>query len=444
MDDMKNLCSLVTGLFMVLTVGAQEPARKALLGMYGNFTDKGLVIDSIIPDATFHHLGLQKGDTLISIDKLVVKESADFNKYASGIRSGQTVKVKYKRGAEPIERSGKAIARPFENPSDREVAYGWVTLDKCKLRTIVRKPKGNDKMPAVLIIPGYNCGSVESYGQGYNGKLIDTWVKAGFAVVTIEKTGLGDSYGCIDCIDADLATDIKVFDAGYKYMEQLPYADKNNLFIWGHSMGGIIAPIIAERYTPRAVIAFATVYRPWSEFLLEMHRVQAPLDGKSFAETEDFVRLMQKVYYEFFRLKKAPSELYKNPEYKAIVAGELEYKPGAVHMWGRHWHFWQQLDSVDLARSWAAVDAKVLSVFGGADYIACSRIEHELIVRTVNSTHPGNATYMEIPDVDHLITRNPDWESAHKHISDAAYRNANFHQGFADKITAWMKSVMVK
>jgi alpha-beta hydrolase superfamily lysophospholipase len=443
MDMKKGICLLMT-LFVSLGLYAQEPARKALMGAYGKFTDQGLVIDSIVQGSTYYKLGLVKGDTLTVIDRQDIKDAATYNKYVATIRSGNNVKVRYKHGAQYVEKMGQAIMRPYDEANDREIVYGWATIGKCTLRTIIRKPKGSNKMPAVLLIPGYNCGSVENYAQGYNGKLIDTWVKAGFAVVTIEKTGIGDSYGCTDCIDADLSTDIEVFDAGYRVMENLPYADKNNLFIWGHSMGGVIAPIIAQRHKPRAVIAFATVYRPWSEFLLEMHRAQAPLDGKTYAETEDFVRLMQKVYYEFFRLKRPPSELYENPEYKAIVASEMEYKPGEQHMWGRHWRFWQQLDSVDLARSWAAVDAKVLSVFGGADYIACSRVEHELIERTVNSTHPGNGTYMEIPDVDHLITRNPDWKSSHKHISDAVYREANFHQGFADKVTGWMKSVMVR
>ncbi len=442
--DMKKDVLLLLIFLTVAKLHAQEPPRKAIMGALGKFTTQGLAIDSIIPNSTYATLGLMKGDTLTVIDRQDIKDAPGYNKYVSSIRAGNAVKVRYKRGTQYVEKTGKAVMRPYDEANDREMVYGWATVDKCTLRTIVRKPKGTQKMPVVLLIPGYNCGSVENYVSGYNGKLIDTWVKGGFAVVTIEKTGLGDSYGCMDCIDADLAMDIKVFEAGYQFMEGLAYADKNNLFIWGHSMGGVIAPIIAERHKPRGVIAFATVYRPWSEFLLEMHRAQAPLDGKTYAETEDFVRLMQKVYYEFFRLKRPPAELYKNPEYKKIVASELEYTAGAQHMWGRHWRFWQQLDSVDLARSWAAVDAKVLSLFGGADYIACSRVEHELIERTVNSTHPGNATYLEIPDVDHLITRNPDWKSSHQHISDANYREANFHQGMADKVTVWMRSVMVK
>ena len=108
----------------------------------------------------------------------------------------------------------------------------------------------------------------------------------------------------------------------------------------------------------------------------------------------------------------------------------------------RHWRFWQQLDSVDLARSWSAVNAKVLSLFGGTDYIACSELEHQLIERTVNAAHPGNATFLRIPDVDHLISQNPDWKSSQKHIGDIAYRNTHFHQGLADSTVKWMRNVM--
>lgn len=436
----KRLLLLISGVASLAPAHGQEPARKALVGAYGTVTEKGMAVDSIMAGSTYAVLGVQKGDTLLTLNGQPVSQAPLYHRQANALRAGAAVSITYRRDGKVISRTGTAPMRPYDTRSDGEVVYGWEYMGACQLRTIVRKPQGDGPMPAILLIPGYTCSSVESYSSGFTGKLVDTWIRAGFAVVTIEKTGMGDSYGCTDCADADLATDISVFDAGYRYMQALPCADKNNLFIWGHSMGGVIAPLVAERYQPRGVVAFATVFRPWSEFLLEMHRVQAPLDGKSYGETEDFVRLMQKVYYEFFRLKKSPEELYRNPEYKEIVASELEYKPGARHMWGRHWRFWMQLDSVDLARSWANVNCPVLSAFGGADYIACSRMEHELIARAVNSTHPGHATYLEVPDVDHLLTRNNDWVSAHKHIADAAYREANFHQGFADKLTAWMQS----
>lgn len=439
---MKRLV-LSVAILCAFTANAQEPARKGWMGVNGSFSDKGMAVDTTVPGSTMHKLGVRKGDTILQLNGKPITGMGSYNATAGAIRTGEQVAVQYKRGNKIQEKKAVAVMKPFDKLPNGEVLYGWAQMGDCKLRTIVRRPAGEKPMPTILFIPGYNCGSVEGYGQGSYGKLINTWINAGFAIVTIEKTGLGDSYGCIPCSEVDLATDIKVFEAGYQFMESLPYADKNNLFIFGHSMGGVIAPLIAENHKPRGVIAFATVYRPWSEFLLEMHRVQWPLDGKSYAETEDRARLIQKVYYEYFRLKKSPAELYENPEYKELVKTELEYdKPGKTDMWGRHWRFWQQLDSIDLARSWANVDAKVLSVFGGADFVACSELEHQLIVRTVNSTHPGNAEHWNIAELDHLMIRNPDWPSAHKHFMDAAYKKDHFHQEFADKVTGWIKGVV--
>lgn len=421
-----------------------DPARKAWMGAYGSFSSRGMKVDSVGSNSTLHDIGLMAGDTIVKLNDVAITNADVYNSKAAEIRTNEPVTVVYKRGNKLTERKGIGKMRPFEQNPLMDVVYGWTTMGECSLRTVVRRPFGmRNTLPAILLIPGYNCGSVENYGQGGYGRLIETWIKAGFVVVTIEKSGMGDSYGCVPCIDADLGTDIRVFEAGYKYMESLNYVDKRNLFIWGHSMGGIIAPLVAQNNKPRGVIAYATVYRPWSEFLLEMHRIQWPLDGKSYAETEDRLRLMQKVYYEFFRYKRSPRQLYQSAEFRDIVASEMEYEPGKTDMWGRHWRFWQQLDSIDLARSWEAVNAPVLSIFGGADYIACSELEHKLIVNTVNSTHPGKATHINIPDLDHLLTSNPNHDSAHKNFMNAAYKKDHFHQGFADTTVWWMKEQMV-
>ena len=436
---MRTVCLFLLSFLLSFTVPAQ-PARKAWLGGYGSFSARGLSLDSVAAGSTLHLLQLRKGDTLTKINSRQITDAAGFNAIAGDLRTGDPIVVGYRRGGKQSTAQGRAVMRPYDTSAIAEVIYGWVPSGTCMLRSIVRKPKREGRLPAVLLVPGYNCGSIENYNRGSYGALIRSWLQNGFVVVTVEKSGLGDSYGCQPCMEADLVSDIRGFDAGYRYMEGLPFVDTGQLFIWGHSMGGIVAPEVARRHHPRGVIAFATVFRPWSEFLPEMHRVQFPLDGKTYAETEDRVRGLQKIYYEFFRLGKSPAELYRNPEYRDLVTTELEYRePYSNNMWGRHWRFWQQIDSLDMARSWSAVTCPVLSVFGGADFIACSELEHELITRTVNAAHPGNATHITIPDVDHLIVRNPDRVSAHRHFADKAYREANFHQGFADTVNAWMK-----
>lgn len=432
-------------LFLALIVfgfSAQaQPPRKAWMGAYGSFSARGFAIDTVAPGSTLHELGLRKGDTLYRLNNQELSDVGGYSKLTSALRTGDLIQLTFRRGNKDLSRKGKATMLPYATMDGAYVIYDWVQYGQCSLRTIVRKPKSTaGKLPAVLLVPGYNCGSIEGYTQGSYSHLIKSWVDNGFVVVTIEKTGLGDSYNCEPCSEATLVTDIRTFDAGYRYMEQLPYVDVENLFIWGHSMGGIIAPEIARMHNPRGVIVFATVFRPWSEFLLEMHRVQFPLDGKSYTQTEDEVRLLQKIYYEFFRLGKSPAELYQNPEYRDVVASELEFKDAAnTDMWGRHWHFWQQIDSLDMAASWSQVKCPVLSIFGGADYIACSELEHQLITRTVNAAHPGNATHITIPDIDHILIRHPDWKSAHAHFSDRAYRDKNFHHGFAEEVNKWMK-----
>ncbi len=441
---MKYLLILIGLIVSYSTATAQEIPRKALIGTSGKFYSNGMVADTVVPNSTMQLLGLQKGDTLQYINGEKITNAPSFNKAITNIRTGDKTTIIYNSKGKYRTRSGKAVMRPYETSDKIDILYDWVQYKQCRLRTITRRPKAQNDMPAILLIPGYNCGSVENFSAGIYKHLIEAWLDAGYAVVTIEKTGLGDSYNCTPCSEADLVTDIEVFDAGYQYMERLPFVNKNNLFIWGHSMGGVIAPEIAKLHKPKGVIVFATVFRPWSEFLLEMHRVQYPLDGKSYVQTEADVRGMQKIYYEFFRLKKSPAELYENPEYKKLVAVELEYKPGKDDMWGRHWRYWQQIDSLDLAASWSAVECSVLSLFGGADYIACSLLEHQLIERTVNAAHPGNCTHITIPDIDHLIVQQPDWKTAHKNFSDVKYRSEHFHYGFAKTTVEWMDKIRNK
>ena len=433
----------ILSIFFFITnfCNAQDIPRKAWLGISGSFHNSRFVIDAVVPKSTMHHMDLRKHDTLLSINLIPITNTVTFNKAINNIRGGDNVHITFKRGAKKMLARINAVSKPFESSELADVQYDWVDYNNCKLRAITRFPKGKNNIPAVMLIPGYNCGSIENFSTGIYKRLIEAWLLAGYAVVTIEKSGLGDSYKCAPCSEVDLVTDIQTFDAGYKYMENLDRVDKHNLFIWGHSMGGVIAPEVAKLHHPKGVIVYATVFRPWSEFLLEMHRVQAPLDGKSYIETENYVRKLQKIYYEFFRLKKSPAELYNIQEYKETVVSELEYKESDNNMWGRHWRYWQQIDSLDLAASWSAVKCPVFSIFGGADYIACSEFEHQLIVSTVNSIHPGNAKHLRIEDIDHLLVQNKDWKEAHKNISNRAYRENHMHPDFANYVVEWMNSV---
>jgi pimeloyl-ACP methyl ester carboxylesterase len=443
-DDISVTKDLIVIAFACCFLGAfaAPPERKALMGIKFTPKENGLHVDSVIPNSTASALKLNKNDLILSINGLDVKDMQTYVKAAGGIRAKDKLIVKVKRDSKELTVSGKAVMRPYETSDIADINYDWVKFKNGALRTITRKPKGKTNVPCILLIPGYGCGSIENYSGSYNGKLMNEWLKKGYGVVTIEKSGLGDSFDCEPCSEADLRTDIESFDAGYTYMENLSWVNKTQLFIWGHSLGGMVAPEIAKKHQPKGVMVFGTVFRPWSEFLLEMHRVQKPLlDGLNYEQTETFTRLIQKVYYEFFVVKKSREELHNNPEYKAIVESELGYKPNDNDMWGRHWRFWQQIDTLNLANSWSSLNCPVLVINGGADYEQCAPIEPLLIEKTVNQAHPNNATRVQIEDLDHFMMKSNSFEEAVKNFNTQQYAKGNFNMKIADTTLEWLNKI---
>jgi len=433
---------LIAFLCLALKGVSQSVQRKALMGIRLSETEKGLRVDSVLINSTGEALRLKKNDLLLSLNNSALNTIDSYNRIATQIRSGDQVSLKLIRGTKRLSLSGKALMRPLETSAYGDVFYDFVKFRQGYLRAITRRPKGKERLPCLLLIPGYGCGSIENYSGSFNGRLIDEWLRSGYAVVTIEKSGLGDSYNCQPCVEVDLATDIESFQAGYTYMKNLAFVDTTNLFIWGHSLGGMIAPEVARRNHPKGVLVFGTVFRPWSEFLPEMHRVQKPLlEGMSYEDTEAFTRLIQKVYYEFFVLKRSREQLYENPEYRQIVGSELEYKPGATTMWGRHWRFWQQIDSLNLARTWSSLSCEVLVLNGATDYEQCAPIEPILIEKTVNTAHPGKATRIQIEELDHFMMKSKSLEEAVANFKSQEYTKGNFNRAIAEESIRWLDRV---
>ncbi len=410
------------------------------MGIITSSVSQGLRVDSVLLNSTADQLKIRKNDILTQCNGTPLYSNEQFKELTKELRTGDALKIKFVRGGKIKTTSGKTIMRPMEISNFADIRYDWVKFRSGYLRVIVRKPKNSEHTPCILLIPGYGCGSIETYHLNYNGMLMNEWLKNGYAVVTIEKSGLGDSYSCPPCTEVDLITDIESFNTGYTYMENLDFVDKEQLYIWGHSMGGVIAPEIARRHKPRGVMVFGTVYRPWSEFLPEMHRVQKPLlENMSYTQTEDFVRTIHKVYYEFFILKKNREELLENPEYREIVKTELEYREGTTNMWGRHWRFWQQLDSLNLAKSWSELHCKVLVLNGGADYEQCAPIEPVLIEQSVNSTNPGAAQRIQIDDLDHFMMKSNNFQEAVVNFRNQAYTKGNFNYKISQETILWLK-----
>ncbi|MBL7773205.1 MAG: alpha/beta fold hydrolase [Chitinophagaceae bacterium] len=431
--------------FLLVCAWLVNPARVAALaqriypGVLLHDSTNCVVIDSVISEGMFFHYGFQKGDCVFAINDEPIHTTKEFRHAMYSIRAKDQVVLDVKMQGKQQIKTLVAQGRK-QNPYKKiDVIYGELEEHGCTLRTIEYTPKKGNGLPAILIIPGYNCSSIENFSRSYYRRLIERWVLDGYIVYSVEKSGMGDSEGCTACEEVDLQNDIDIFTSAVRKLKRDLQVDSNRIYLWGHSMGGIIAPIVAQQSRVKGIITYGTVFRPWHQFLLDMHAVQKPLlDKASAEETNLFLDTIKSLYYDFFVNKKTPAELVSIPKYKHLTETELEYKEGNTNMWGRHWRFWQQIDSLDLNKAWRSLHIPVLIIHGGADYIQCSNKEPQLIRDAVNTSDPGYATMLTIPDLDHLCMRSKDYLEAVKNLEEKQFLKGNFHEGMADEILKWL------
>ncbi|HAD34060.1 MAG TPA: hypothetical protein DCF44_06115, partial [Chitinophagaceae bacterium] len=193
------------------------------------------------------------------------------------------------------------VARPYETDDNATVIYDEAIYKGGQLRVIINKPFKENKMPAMLFIPGYTCSSIDELTNDHPYKrIVDAYVDAGYVTLRIEKSGLGDSKNTPPCESCDLLDEIENFEVGLKKLKSLPYVDTNQIIIFGHSMGGIIAPALSAKQNVAGVVVYGTTAKSWFEYQLEMYRVQNALAGMNPIEVEQSVIEQYDLNYRYF------------------------------------------------------------------------------------------------------------------------------------------------
>ena len=87
--------------------------------------------------------------------------------------------------------------------------------------------------------------------------------------------------------------------------------DPGRIFLFGHSMGGVMAPLLAAEEPVRGVAVYGTVFRTWFEYLVENVRRQSRLSGADFAAVEKAVRDETRFLAGLCLEGKAPAEILR-------------------------------------------------------------------------------------------------------------------------------------
>jgi photosystem II stability/assembly factor-like uncharacterized protein/dienelactone hydrolase len=358
-------------------------------------------------------LKLQENDIILKIGDKDFKSSEEFTKLFLNCTPGQEVQLSVLRGKKKITLKAKVVARPFETDDNAEVIYDEANFRGGQLRVIINKPFKENKMPAMLFVPGYTCSSIDELTNDHPYKrIIDAYVDAGYTTMRIEKSGLGDSKNTPPCESCDLLDEIENFEVGLKKLKTLPYVDTNQIIIVGHSMGGIIVPAISAKNNVAGVVVYGTTAKSWFEYQLEMYRVQNALAGMNPIEVEQSVVEQYDLNYRYFVQKESLEELAKDAKADSVLRSVWGYD-GKGKIYDRNAEYWRQIQDYPHLENWKNTKAKVLVQFGESDFQAFSKADHQQIVNTVNYFHPGNATLISYPSTDHYFAKSGTMQEAY-------------------------------
>lgn len=399
---------------------------------------EGVFIQKVFEEGTAKTIGLKDGDILITVNNKKILNRADFMQIISKLKKDDTIIFSILRNKKGKTIKGKIIGYKPDKYDFADVIYDEIPFDGGYLRNVIIKPKGLDKSPVVFFIQGYTCASIDNMGADhpYEKVLIDL-VKNGIAVFKIEKPGMGDCNGTPACEDIDFYTELNAFEKAYQSITKYKFLDTNNIFIFGHSMGGVIAPIMHRTPEARGIAVYGTVTRSWFEYFVEMSRIQQILSGEDYKVNESMFASRLKFNYNYLINKMTPLELSKDSTSAELLKTEWQFQ-SPDKMTGRNYKYWQQLQDVSMLKGWADYPGKVLSIWGECDFVAFSKTDHEWIADISNYYHKGNGKFVSLPNSDHAFTFNNNINEAVQNWTDRNYRSTHFNDSISKTLLKWI------
>lgn len=405
-------------------------------------TDTGIYLSEIIPTGSLGQMEVPVGTVLQQINNTPIHSLRDLGNALSGIKQGDDIKVVVFENGKKKTYLGAVSGRPIEHHPNAQVEYGVVSYKDNDLRSILYLPNEVELPPVIFFIQGYTCQSIEMRNDNPAKQLIDQWIKKGVAVFLVEKPGMGDSESKIPCSDIDFNQEVLAFSKAYETLENNSKIDAKNIFLFGHSMGGVISPLLAQKYSPAGIMVYGIVGTNWYDYMVDIYTEQPLLMGVG----EEQIKENKTYYLPFIKdmliHKKSNTELIESPIYgEKLKEDGVSESLAEGYFIQRHYLFWQTLADVDIPKTWAMVKTPVLVLHGEYDIQAIHPKYAEMIVTNVNE-HNGNASFQLFPKTEHAFLKFDSHEELNTIMGNGTYGqhfSTNFNLDIAKKSIDWLR-----
>ncbi len=373
---LRKRATSITEIAMPLTL-----PRRALLGaeLPGDevaFTADGIWVTGVAPGSMAEIAGMASGDQLRSVAGRRVRSLAELGvALREAARAGAAVELVYARGDTQISSTVDVIGQPFEQIEGAMLHYGAIDVGGVRLRTI--EARVGSPRALVAFVQGIACESIDhamSPDAPLAG-LVVGWAGSRYESIRFDKRGVGDSDGG-PCPATDFATEVADAHAVLTHARDLARTRGIPLVVCGHSVGGIIAALLAPALEPDGVIVYGTPVMRWIDCLKDSTKRQLLLRNAPADDIASRCAALDKL----------------------ASRGELNGRSAAYH---------RQLDEIDLETAWRSVRCPVLVVRGEHDWVVDADDQARIA-----SLAAGPTTIADLPALDHLFGAHADREAS--------------------------------
>lgn len=415
----KHLIELLGSILLSLALAtpglALDLGRRALLGITAlplpAGVGPGVLAERVIAGSPAAQAGVASGDIVVSVDGKPLAAVDDFLRAVRVRRAGDTIPVELRRAGQPLTLAIRLDGVPFETAPGIDFTYDAVATPTGLRRTIITSPQAPavGRRPAVLLIGGIGTYSVDysfdpdpdhDVAEPYR-RLLAVLTRRGFVTLRVEKSGVGDSEGP-PAKEVDLEGELVGYVAGLKMLKARAEVDPERVFILGHSIGSVEAPMAAAREPVRGIVVMQGVGTTWFEYELVNVRRQLELEGIAPAEVAKRMALKEWAMHRLLIEGQSRATLLAE---RPAAAAMIKYPASDAYL--------RNVAALNLPALWAPLDLPVLVVYGSADFIT-READSRAILENVNRAHPGRGELRIIDHMDHYLTDAADQATSFK------------------------------
>lgn len=381
---------------LLLAVAPPPLPRHALFGAVVQDKDSKPTVVRVIGGSAAAKAGVEPGDVIVRLNGTAMPSTAAFLAALHALHAGDRATISLLRNGSVREEHVTLAAPADESDPLVTTSYESIAVDGSLRRTLVTTPKGATRpLPALLILGGIGCFSVDvaSFPQDAYLRLAHDVSRAGFLTMRVEKSGVGDSQGP-PCPVTNFNSEERAYAAALSALRSDRRVDHSQIYLFGHSIGTMEAPMLAISQPVAGIIVAEAVGRDWPEYEIRNLRRQLELQGETPAAVDAGLLEKNSCMTRLLFQMQSEAEIERTePGCKTVNS---VYPVDASYM--------RQVAAINAASIWQKIDVPVLAIFGESDFVT-EIADHQRIVAIVNRRHPGYASFKSIPAMDHLLYR---------------------------------------